>query len=208
MKILIDNDAVLKLSAFKLLDHAIRLTGGETCETLVLDSAKYYIRRKQDKLRHKYTASGVESALKFVEQCSSIEAAPDSIVFSTLNAIENIDPGEAILFATAHTDTDACILTGDKRSLVAVASNDGAKPTYASLKSRVVCLESILIGLIIHLGFDEVKTQIIAVHDCDTAIRAAFGSGVDATEIRVLETLRAYQSDLEKKVGEGWLRSF
>ena len=47
-----------------------------------------------------------------------------------------------------------------------------------------------------HFGFAYVKDKIVPALACDTALRAAFGSGDAATESNVLATLDGYINEL------------
>jgi hypothetical protein len=60
----------------------------------------------------------------------------------------------------------------------------------------VICFEQIIRKTIDHAGFALVRDKIVPARDCDTALRAVFGSGVEATEGNVLAGLDSYIAEL------------
>ena len=68
------------------------------------------------------------------------------------------------------------------------------------LRGHVVCLEQIVKRSIQCFGFEHVKAKVVPASDCDTALRAAFGSGLDAVESNAVHSLDArirYLRELE-----------
>ena len=50
--------------------------------------------------------------------------------------------------------------------------------------------------MIMTVGFDYVKRRVMNGVYCDTAIRAAFGSGLQAKESNVISTLQSYVGEI------------
>lgn len=64
---------------------------------------------------------------------------------------------------------------------------------------RVVCFEQILCQIIQVMGFVNVRAKVVPVLQmCDTALRAAFGSGNQATEANTVECRHNYIDELRK----------
>jgi hypothetical protein len=118
-----------------------------------------------------------------------------------LAEVEGIDPGEQVLFgATAYYDT-FLLATGDKRCLRALAADSACRSIYERLSGRVCCLEQIVSLLIPHFGFEEVRSRIVPARECDTALKAAFGSGLAAEEPPVLQHLANRINELRAETG-------
>lgn len=66
-------------------------------------------------------------------------------------------------------------------------------------------LEAVIEGLIDRFGFEMIKARALVGNECDTALRALFGSGEKAIETSVRDSLAAYIADLETSVGTDWL---
>jgi hypothetical protein len=62
----------------------------------------------------------------------------------------------------------------------------------------VICFEQVLCRVIARFGFNHVLCKVVPVLDCDTALRAAFGSGFDSTESNTLACLRSYIDELRE----------
>lgn len=51
------------------------------------------------------------------------------------------------------------------------------------------------------IGVDAARAKIVPAANCDTALRAAFGSGLEATEANVRSSLAAYVAELRETTG-------
>lgn len=88
-------------------------------------------------------------------------------------------------------EIDFLLLSGDKNFMKALFSIPD--PTiYNRLCGRVVCLEQFVLKLIEVKGFSWVRERVLPERDCDRALKACFGSGEQATEANVRETLISY----------------
>ena len=206
MILIVDNDAILKLAAFDLLNASCNLFRVEPSAVVVLPSAKYYFRQKRDKLTEKYTFAGVDRAIAFVENASPITQTTNPDDADMLSGIEFLDAGELQLFAHTRDIPESILMTGDKRCLRALANSSKARPVYTRMSHRIVCLEVLVQSLIVTIGFDAVRASIVPAMKCDTAIRACFGSGYHALEESVIPALNSYIEELEREVGDHWLK--
>jgi hypothetical protein len=125
-----------------------------------------------------------------------IDLVPPVDELQVLVETEEIDTGEVILFATAACLEGAVLATGDKRSLRALAGSAACRGIAERIAGRVICLEQIVYKVIGHLGFPRTKEKIVPARECDTALRAAFGSGDAATEENVLACLESYIAEV------------
>jgi hypothetical protein len=86
--------------------------------------------------------------------------------------VESIDPGEALLLATA-AEIGVPVLTNDKRALLALRSIEGFA---AALSGRIVVLEAILIALCDRLGVEEVRRRIQPMISADQMVHVCFSA--------------------------------
>ena len=70
------------------------------------------------------------------------------------------------------------------------------------MAGRVICFEQTLLRIIDRIGFDLVRTRVVPARNCDTALRAVFGSGLEATEATVRAGLASYIADLQGQTGD------
>ena len=200
---LADNDVVFKLAACDLLDRALDVLGLSREHVFVLNTTKYQLQKKRsrERLEAKYGVDGIARALEFVLSVNEIDSQQNADDLAALSIVENIDSGEAVIFATAKRLSDSILLMGDKRSLRALSSADSCINICDCLKARVICFEQIL-RLICAADFDGAKHTIIAALECDTMLRIVFSRTLNATLDGVNEGLDSYISDLRNDTGE------
>ena len=113
----------------------------------------------------------------------------------------DIDTGEAVLFSASAHYTGCILATGDKRCLRTLLGLPDAEQIVSRLARRVICFEQIVLRIVDRSGFELVRDRVFPACHCDTALRAAFGSGLSATEENVSRTLAAYTSHLRAETG-------
>jgi hypothetical protein len=103
-----------------------------------------------------------------------------------------VDSGEAQILSAALASPSAVVVTGDKRCLSALYQSSATIPLVPKLQGRVLILEQLILEMIGTFGFDDVKARVLNGVYCDTAIRASFGSGLQAGKSNVISTLQSY----------------
>ncbi len=189
MSLFLDNDVLGKLASWNLLEDGIRACGFELSDVRYLPTARFWLGlagkkecnyppEVQDRLRALLSAG---------QPCADDPAAHDAV----LPKVDDIDPGEAILLAQAARSASSLLATGDKRCIRAVVAAPGCSTFVQMLAGRVLCLEQVLLRAIERLGFDEVKKRVVGSNQLalDTAVRAAFGSGMQADDINACGSL-------------------
>ncbi len=189
-----DNDILLKLSAFALLDEAIAALQVSPENLRVLDSAEFVVRGSRT-VSQGYSQEVRERAIAFVKSCPTISATANN-EFILLNGL--VDVGEATLIAATQNEASFLLLNGDKRCLVTLAMREEIAEVRVRLQGEVICLEQIISLLIQRLGFAMVKARVLPVIACDTAVKACFGSGELATEADVVMALEGYIAALKR----------
>lgn len=194
MVVLTDTDIVLKLAACQLLGKLPELLGVPPQDVRVLGAVRFQL-RKQKRVEERYTREGVERALDFLGDVRELsEAAGDE--YEALLRVEGIDPGEALLFAHTERFEDFRLLSGDKRSLRALADAPGLDATKTRLAGRVFCFEQMMLQFIDALGFEAVRRRVVPVRGCDGVLDMAFARGAQTEQGRAVRYLEGYVPDL------------
>lgn len=204
MTFLIDNDIIEKLCKFDLAADAVAHVFGGPDNCLILPTARYkfYLNAPQ-KGQRKY-GDAFERIKNFVESVKSFADVVNECVLTFEDELE-IDAGDAVLVSFAVQSDERLIVTGDKRFVASLAKSSHFATYRVAMQGRFLCLEQIIFQLLETLDFTDILNRIVPARSCDTAIRAAFGSGMMAERADVQAALEAYIDDLHKKAG-GLLR--
>ncbi|HZZ74104.1 MAG TPA: hypothetical protein VFE24_17760 [Pirellulales bacterium] len=198
-----DNDVLKKLAICDLLDEAISAFGVSPKEILVLPTARFKLLtpKNPNKGRAQLGNDAYERLQAFLDNAGVLDARPSPDDQKLFEDALDIDPGEAILFsATAHF-SDFLVATGDKRCLRALHGLSHAERIRARVAGRIICFEQILSRIISCSGFGHVRTKLVPACGCDTVLRVAFGSGLNATEESVTRCLTIYTEHLRRETG-------
>lgn len=199
--ILIDNDALLKLARYGLIDEALTVFGCTPADVNVLAAAKYSLLPTKNRLRlckDEESVARLEAFLRTSKTVDTGSADPD--ILDVLNTIPNIDGGEAILFAVGATDRDSLVITGDKRSLAALCSHDSVTHVSNALLGRVVSME-VLFLMLIERQFVLIQERVRAKPDVDKTLMIVFGVTVAVDFESVKEGLDSYINSLRSQTG-------
>jgi predicted nucleic acid-binding protein len=192
----LDNDVILKLTTYRMLNEALDCLEIDRSDIRVLESARFVFGSK--KTQKKYSEETLLSAIEFVKSCTTISSQDnDEHRLLEKQAKNDIDPGEATLIAATFQESASLLATGDKRCLKALANIECLDFIHKGLQGRVICLEQIICKLIKAQGFDWVLERVIPNLDCDGTLRAAFGSGSKSQYETVLQTLSIYIQELQ-----------
>ena len=177
------------LAAGQLLDDAISLLDADRSTSARLPALPYMLRKGQ--LRKKY---GDQTSDILVPIANSIPAIgqPDAQWLDRLIPVQNIDPGEAQLFALA-AEKQFTIITNDKRALRALKDVPGFADALAG---RVVVLEAILIALCALLEPTVVSARMQPVVSHDTMLRICFSPNNSNPENALLSYYRDLATEL------------
>ncbi|NJM62266.1 MAG: hypothetical protein HC849_21985 [Oscillatoriales cyanobacterium RU_3_3] len=199
--ILIDNDVLLKLARYGLLDEAIALFECNSTDAIVLTTAKYKLLPHNNRLqfcKDEESATRLEAFLQTANILDAGLADPD--LWDLLNAVPNIDSGEASLFAVGATNSNTLVITGDKRSLKALCSNDSVADASKALAGRVVSVE-VLFLMLAEFQFTLIQERVRAKPDVDMTLKIVFGVTVPADFESVKEGLNSCIRDLRSITG-------
>lgn len=198
MLCLSDNDVIHKLAACDLLDESLAALGDTYSDVYVLLTARFVLAR----MVAIYGAAITHRLNAFLSRVQVIDWQPPPDEIRLFEDTLGIDQGEAVLYASTATLNDFIVVTGDKVSLRALASNPNCNRIVNRLTGHVLCLEQIIQKCIDQIGFDMVKDKVVPARACDKALTAIFGSGLIAKAASVDEGLTSYINDLRSNTGK------
>ena len=196
-----DTDILLKLSALDLVQETLQLLQLSEQDVYLLPSATHYLRKADKRLIYRYGKEGVERAQKLAQQAKFVGFHLEKSELELLSSIPDIDTGEALLYASTYALQEFWLLTGDKRSLTALAASPNCQPIAARLSGKAICLEQVVIHSLSSYPFEILLSKIVPARECDTAVKVAFGSGNQTNLSHAIGALDAYISELRAKTG-------
>jgi hypothetical protein len=193
-----DNDIIEKLAVCDLLDDALTSFGASPTDVFVIPTLKYRFRGPaKAKAEKRLGGDAVARILEFLGSVQDIRDYSPSDQ-QLLDDIVDIDPGETILLSATGFHSDYLLLTGDKRCLRKIAACPDCRVIALRIQGKVVCFEQILLRLIAQFGFERVLGKVVGVLYCDTALRSAFGSGMQSTQSNAVGCLETYIEELRR----------
>lgn len=170
MRLLLDTDAFCKLAAGGLVGDAIGLLGVEQRHCGRLPALPHMLRK--GRLRKSLGPEAADAMMPLAEALPALPPPSDALL-DQLTPIEDIDPGEAQIFAAA-SERGLLVVSGDKRALRAL-KQIGA--FLEPLAGRIVVLEAILLALCDQLGPDVLRRRVQPATRLDTMLQVCFSSG-------------------------------
>lgn len=202
MNVYVDNDIIHKLSAFGLVDAVLAALGASRADAVILGTARFkFLVDKPEKGTRRYGKETHERISAVIKDVRALEQAPAVAGMDVLSGVVGIDPGEAILFATAASDADALLLTGDKNALRALAALP-ANDVTSRLQGRVLCLEQLLELLIKRSSFEAVRDAVAAERGVDGAMKIIFSNGTMTEEAHAKEGFASHLRSLRSETGD------
>lgn len=209
MALLIDNDIVHKLAQLDLLEQAKPLLQEKYGDLQVLNTLRFKYcpssASKRARVIKRYTEEVVDRMQAFIDDgIREIDCVlTDLTLIEAMDeSSDGLDAGEMQLLQALIDAEEACMFTGDKRFLTALASSEGITQAHVDkLEQSFVCFEQIMCFLIKQIGFDVIKQKYIDAKqsgiELDTALRVCFGgSGTQAQETTVQDNLRSHVDTL------------
>lgn len=201
MTLFVDNDALLKLASYGLLDTAISMFNIRPEDVYVLATAKYALLPVKDRLRRCKTEECANVLESFLSKSTKLTPyGVDSDTLDALTAKPGIDAGEALMLAVVASDPDSYIITGDKRALEALQFGKGLDNVREALGGRVLSLELLFLFLV-EGDFARVQTCVRSQPGVDKALTSAFGFSTPAGMESVRAALNSYVEHLRRLTG-------
>lgn len=202
--LLIDSDIFVLLSAAGLLDDLVACLGFELSNVRRLDALPHQLERGRSFRR--YDENARNEALTRCREVRSIEERPTSSEhWEKLISVEDIDEGEALLFAKLAEVSASFLTTGDQRSLIALGKAEGLNNFRDQIRGRVVTLESALLLLVQSVGAQTVGAAFQRLPGVNTKIDLLFRYKTEFVEEEIERQLTSYINDLREKLGDDFV---
>jgi len=189
---MLDNDALLKLCQYDLLDQALIVLGVEIHQVRVLNTARYSLLPKNNRLKRCKDETAARRLEAFIAVATTVDTnEPDADALDSLAGLQDIDAGEATLIAATIASPDALLITGDKRAIAALSNYSSLERFASRLDGRIYTLEAI-IALLVKSDFSSTQHLVRQQPHVDKAITNIFGVSSANSSASVEEGLRSY----------------
>lgn len=197
---LLDSDAAKALCQYGLIEDLATALGVSLSDFSVLSQLRFqlHVADPPKALKKLGTEMAVAQVNLLVSQASEVIVLVDSANYALLEGTPDIDGGELALFAALCEDSSAGLITGDKRSLVALCKV-GATIQDSFSWAQILCLEEALALLVEHFGWSYVSDRVRARLDVNAALSTVFGRSVAASEQAISEGLQSYLRDVQSR---------
>lgn len=202
-RLLIDNDIFILLAGCGLLADTVALLGFAPEECARLDTLPYFLCGR--KVARHYPQPIRDAALAACQEMPPVPSDFDPAIVERLAAVQNMDAGEALLFAILAAQPASLLTSGDKRALVAAASAPAIADLRPLFAGRVICLESIYALLVRLYGATSLAARLAPVIPFHKTTSILFSPGVVALQGDVEAGLDSYVTLLRDQVGDDFL---
>jgi hypothetical protein len=140
----------------------------------------------------------LKEVLEFCDNYRAVTEGDDPKVLAQVLASPKIDGGEARLFAIAANDKNTVVITGDKRSVLALAGDPKLRVVALKLRGRIEILETIMMRLTKSQGFESVRQHVLSAPGVDTTLGLAFETQEADREGHCRAALTSEESQIDK----------
>lgn len=204
---LLDNDLVLKVSAYQLLEETLLQFTIDGTAPAMLGVGRFVLRKKAKRSdRFVNTDAVVASVADALERLQVVEPTDEEVeLAAALEESANetgaaLDTGEAQLLAVMINRGSPLFATGDKRAIEAAAAL--APP---EITGRLVCLEQLFLCLLEPIPVADIRRKVCQEPKADSAIANCFSCASIASQAfdpaSVTEGLRSYIESLRRASG-------
>lgn len=193
---LLDNDIVLKLSQYFLKDEFFEICAPPE-SIFILPTLKYrfHLNDLVKALKIVKDKHALADLMEFVGMINEVEDEAPIELLAQFSGIDQIDQGEAVLFALTALNDQSITITGDKRALKALAELGGVSGALGLLQGRLKCFEQIIAELLLS-RHEEIIIKKVSGHHWDMAMHICFSLG------KAGDALEGLQSYYNKVNGE------
>lgn len=201
-RVLVDNDVVLKISCYGLIDQALVATTVGGVPPAILGVGRFVIRSRLTKARGIADSGRARACFEHLLTTLNV-VEPEDAELSLAAEFEaeasrrnlELDSGESQLLAVLVQRGCDLLLTGDKRAIAAIGAI--AAETAAS---RIACLEQLMCQLIEAAGVVAIRPRVCAEPKVDQAVTICFGCfrPDPPQDHEVIEGLASYIAHLDQ----------
>lgn len=202
--LLIDTDLFVLLAGAGLLPHLAQCLGVPHENMRRLPSLQSQIKSKRfiDKIPVAELAR-LQQAINDIPAWTDSPA--DTAVLDRLAAVPDIDPGEALLFATLYEQPVYLLASGDKRSMIALGNAPGLDDVRTAIKGRIVSLETALTLLVNQNGAAFIGPALQPLAPKHKTIDILIGTKTTFDNNEAIRQIRSYLDNLVAQIGPSLL---
>jgi hypothetical protein len=195
-KYLLDSDAGKCMCQYGLMLDLATALGVTLSDFYILSQLRYqlHLGEPNKALKKLGTTEAVQQAQLLVASAGEVTVLAESANYLLLQGTPDIDGGELALFAALCDQPNSELITGDKRSLVALCKVDGLSAGFSW--ARIICTEEAIRRLVERLGWQYVSNKVRARPDVNMGLSLIFGKSAPASEQAIREGLVSYLNAL------------
>lgn len=199
-RVLLDNDVVLKVACYALVDEAVAAATIDDIPPAMLGVGRFVVRGRlaratniADRARATAAFERMLAAMSLVEPDDAEMAAAADLEAEANRLDLELDGGESQLLAILANRACKLLITGDKRAIAAMA-------IVGVAGGRVACLEQLMAHIVTGTGTAVTRARICAEAQVDRAITDCFGCSTAAPprDEDVLDGLASYSAHLDR----------
>jgi hypothetical protein len=189
---LLDSDAAKCMCQYGLMRDLATALSIDLADFCILPQLRYqlHLNSPAKALNKLGTAEAVQQAQLLVSSATEVVVLAESANYLLLQGTPDIDGGELALFAALGDRPDAGLITGDKRSLIALCRVEGLGANFSW--TRILCTEEAIRRLIHQFGWQHVASKIRARPEVNTGLSLIFGRTAPANEQTIHEGLASH----------------
>jgi hypothetical protein len=203
--ILLDNDVVLKVCAYRCHEQLMATLTAEEQPPAMLRLGRYALRSRLSKPGRIADREGAASIFEgLVERFIQIDPSPTEIGLATeleeraVSMGLEFDTGESQLVAVLLLREAPLLVTGDKRAIAALSAMH-----LTGAERRISCLEQLFAMLLAKHPLEPLRRGVCAEREADKAITACFACSGETTAIDdVVAGLASYIRHLRSTTGD------
>jgi hypothetical protein len=200
-QVLLDNDVVLKAACYGLAPEALAATTSAGMAPGMLGVGRFVLSRRLERATNIVDRDQARASMEtIIAGVEMLEPTDDELALAADLEAEasrlglELDGGESQLLAIVATRDSHCLVTGDKRAILAMAA-----VAMALAAGRILCLEQLMARIVGTVGLDAVRQRVCAEPRVDRALTICFGCARDAVpHADVVEGLASYVAHLER----------
>ena len=203
--LLVDTDIFVLLAGAGLLDRTAELLNCSPDDLRRLDPVTHQL-RKSKKFLEKYSAEVRAAALQAARRVRPLTDRPvDDTLLQRLADIPDIEEGDAFLLASVAEHPSWLLTTGDRRAIIACATNPEARKVRKAVAGRIVPIETVLRLLVTTDGIGKIAPAFINVREYDKKLRVIFSEAGSTNLEHCLAGIDSNLRSLVRHVGDDFL---
>lgn len=196
LKLLVDNDALIKLAHWRLLDRLATTFDAPWEEIGVLASIGFRAHKRDAKL---FRSNEIAEELAICLTHAGSLDVQDAAIFGRLQEIVGLDAGEVELIAACVAAPGSILITGDKRALEALAQTE-LEDVAVHLAGRVLCVEQLLVMMADGDSPASIIAAVVPFRDIDRAVGCVIGAN-GCTDQNFRDGMASYIGALRSRTG-------